>query len=438
MTTNFLSNVAAPQIYAHTLRLLDLWKMKAMLAPGCPFDASDDLVESSLDSIWAVTFGTDIGAIQSKIDSLRTAAPPVLPRTKADPAIFASTKLPAAFHSILYLCHGIGVAMQSIHPRLRHWVLRQTSLYKSAAAHKDLLIHDALVEAKIRSQANGMTTGGTTMLSAIDHLVRQQERVAGKEQRSTVYDSPTNRDELFGFIIAGHDTTSTTLMWCLKMLSDNPRTQEKLRKELQAAFQEEVRVDAIPNFRQVANSRIPFLDATVQEIFRLSQTQPGAIREAKVDTVVLGHAIPSGTNVFLMSNGGGYVKPDCFSNQIDEKLRGKTSVDSKRKKGSWDNSNIEQFMPERWIRVQDGIEVFDANAGPIQAFGGGVRECFGKRLAYLQMKMILTIIILKIDLSKTPTALSSYSAIDGLTHKPKQCFICPKLIQAQSRSSLVV
>lgn len=56
-------------------------------------------------------------------------------------------------------------------------------------------------------------------------------------------------------------------------------------------------------------------------------------------------------------------------------------------------------------------------------------ECFGKRLAYLQIKLSLVVILSTFNLQKTPESLSGYEAIDRLTHKPKQCYICPESIR---------
>ncbi|TKX26505.1 cytochrome P450 monooxygenase-like protein 9 [Elsinoe australis] len=371
MRNEFLKNVAARHIYVNALRLVEFWRIKSVLAPGCSFEVADDLTESALDSIWAVTFGTDVNTIQSRIDHLQN-APPSLSLTKVGAVVFPKAKLPDEVQSVLHLCDGIGFAMNSIHPRLGHWLYRQTRSYKSAVACKDRMIMEALNDAQNRLEAAKPTGESPPMLSAIDYLVQQENLSACKDGRRPIFDSAVNRDELFGFLIGGHDTTSTTLMWSLKMLSDNPRVQTKLRKVIQEVFPDMVDTNFVPHHEQIAASRIPFLDATIQEILRLALTQPGAIREAKVDTAILGLPVPKGTNVFLMSNGNGYVAPDRFVDQILEESRSRTCVNSRGKRGCWGN-DAECFIPERWIKLEEGIEIYDSKAGPIQAFGGGVR-----------------------------------------------------------------
>lgn len=46
------------------------------------------------------------------------------------------------------------------------------------------------------------------------------------------------RDELFGFLIAGHETTGTVIKWVLKWLTERQDVQSKLRVELLAMFPE--------------------------------------------------------------------------------------------------------------------------------------------------------------------------------------------------------
>jgi hypothetical protein len=142
-----------------------------------------------------------------------------------------------------------------------------------------------------------------------------------------------------------------------------------------------------------------------------------------VDTTVLGHAIPKGTDVFMLSNG-----PDFFSKPlpIDETRRSSTSRSSKsRPVGSWDPSTMNSFLPERWLVKDEGTgkEVFDALAGPHLGFGLGPRGCYGKRLAYLELRIIVVMVVWNFKLLRCPEDVSGYEAVDRLTRQPRQCFV---------------
>ncbi|EJT67975.1 hypothetical protein GGTG_14448 [Gaeumannomyces tritici R3-111a-1] len=56
-------------------------------------------------------------------------------------------------------------------------------------------------------------------------------------------------------------------------------------------------------------------------------------------------------------------------------------------------------------------------------FGLGTRGCFGRRLAYLEQRVSLTLLVWSFELSPCPPELSGYAAVDGLTHRPKQCYV---------------
>jgi cytochrome P450 len=56
-------------------------------------------------------------------------------------------------------------------------------------------------------------------------------------------------------------------------------------------------------------------------------------------------------------------------------------------------------------------------------FGLGPRSCFGRRLAYLELRLTLVMIFWNFELKKCPEELSSYNAITKLTRMPKQAFI---------------
>jgi cytochrome P450 len=230
--------------------------------------------------------------------------------------------------------------------------------------------------------------------------------------------SATN--QIFGFIVGAHDTTSTTISWGLKFLADNQNPQAKLRRSLRSSFEEAVIEKRLPNIHEIMNVSVPYLDAVIEEILRCANTASGTIRIALTDVEILGHTIPKGTEVFLMSNGPS-VRAPAF--QIDDSVRSPSYHSSKDRIGDWDPKDVTKFMPERWIAVEDGKEVFDPHAGPTFPFGLGTRGCYGRKLAYVQLRIVLLLMVWNFELQRCPEALSSYDAIDGVTHFPKQCYV---------------
>ena len=117
------------------------------------------------------------------------------------------------------------------------------------------------------------------------------------------YGTPTIPDELLGFLIAGHETTSSSLQWAIKLLADNQEAQSRLRDRLHKHYPDASRSKRAPSAEEIARSSIPYLDATVEEIMRMALTAPIAVRRAKIDTVLLGYHIPKDTEVYFMMNG---------------------------------------------------------------------------------------------------------------------------------------
>lgn len=82
----------------------------------------------------------------------------------------------------------------------------------------------------------------------------------------------------------------------------------------------------------------------------------------------------------------------------------------------WDPVDIGAFAPERWLKAEkseneDGKtveqEVFEPQAGPNLAFGAGLRACFGRRLAYLEMRTALTLLIWSFELREMGEKLNN-------------------------------
>ena len=159
----------------------------------------------------------------------------------------------------------------------------------------------------------------------------------------------------------------------------------------------------------------------LEEIVRCN-TSSSTVRIVKEDTDVLGYHIPAGTDICMLNNGPGYLSPGF---EIDEFRRSPSSRANKDNSGGeWDRTNMSAFDPDRWLtRDEKGAEVFNARAGPQLAFGLGLRGCFGKKLAYVEMRIMFVLIVWHFELKKAPPELSGYAAVDTLTHNPVQCFL---------------
>lgn len=80
------------------------------------------------------------------------------------------------------------------------------------------------------------------------------------------------------FMLAGNETSSTALTWCLWRLALNPDIQNKLREEVRAVQEEQPSLDTL--------YKLPYLDNVVHESLRLDAPVPITTRMAAVDTTI--------------------------------------------------------------------------------------------------------------------------------------------------------
>jgi len=127
----------------------------------------------------------------------------------------------------------------------------------------------------------------------------------------------------------------------------------------------------------------------------------------------------------MMGRSAGILKP---SHNIPDSLRSPTFHNAGGGKiGAWDESSPEKmlaFNPERWLKAKaNGSRVFDATLGPHLGFGADPRGCIGRKLAYLELRLAIVLVLWHFELQKVPEHLDSYEPIEQLTHNPLQCYV---------------
>ncbi|KAB1208111.1 hypothetical protein CJ030_MR7G013032 [Morella rubra] len=222
------------------------------------------------------------------------------------------------------------------------------------------------------------------------------------------------RDVVLNFVIAGRDTTATTLSWAIYMIMTDPDVANKLYMELKTLEEDQAKVQNVSlihydtedsgsfNRRVMqyadlldydALGRLYYLHAVITETLRLYPAVPQDPKGILEDDV-----LPDGTKV----KAGGMVTYVPYS--------------MGRMEYNW-GPDAASFKPERWLK--DGLFQnaspfkFTAFQIPVEVYGGfipeshldikavcllfhdlqaGPRICLGKDSAYLQMKMALAIL----------------------------------------------
>ena len=187
------------------------------------------------------------------------------------------------------------------------------------------------------------------------------------------------------FMIAGYDTTATTLSFASYLLSKHPEEQARLQDEIDQAF-----ADADGEFPDYSTIQsLSYLDMVVHETLRMYPPIPFLSREASVD-----YKIP-GTDVQLR-------KGDLVS-----------YVASGLHTDPAHYSHPDHFHPEHFSKEEK------AGRSPyaFQAFGQGPRACIGMRFALLEAKVALVAVCRNFTLlggTKTQEPLKQDSVV-GVT-----------------------
>jgi cytochrome P450 len=206
----------------------------------------------------------------------------------------------------------------------------------------------------------------------------------------------------------------------LKLISDHQSVQHELRHVLRTVFDAAVSESRQPTAHEIAKADIPFLDAVIDECLRIGGPAPMVAREAMTDTVLLGHHIPKGMTLLINNAGPGFkTKPV----EVVDSTRSESSI-AKTRGGTWNVDDLHLFKPERWLKTNDkGDVIYDAQAGPFLTFSLGPRGCFGRRLAYLEIRLILVLLLWNFHFKQLKGELVSYDTKESVTVMPKVCYV---------------
>ncbi|KAJ5902870.1 hypothetical protein N7495_003398 [Penicillium taxi] len=184
----------------------------------------------------------------------------------------------------------------------------------------------------------------------------------GSEKGFSFEELITNASAL---IIAGSETTATLLAGVTYLLLKNPQVLAKLQDEVRTAIhaEDEITFDTC--------NQLPYLQAVLTETLRMYPPVPSGlprIVDAQGD-IIAGHWVPGGT-VVSVPHLATYYSAKNFKYP-------------------------ESFIPER--HLNDARFEHD-NKEALQPFSFGPRNCIGRNLAYVEMRIILACMVYNFDM----------------------------------------
>ena len=415
----FMTKVTAPCIYQASQRLLQLWERKMHAAGGFPFDASEDIQQTMVEMIVPMLTGTHIDLLNSKKEQIGDDTV----RHRGNVANFRAY-YPPLYNALQTLSFYLDLTTQGISPPVYTWVFKKLPTFRKAQKTMDIFLTQIIGASRERLSKSPATNSGQ-VTCAIDQVLRCHPRDGMPDYREH---DEFLKDELLQLIIVGQSSTSSTPAWTLKWLADCPVAQHRLRQALLSAYPSIADSHgATPSLSHLLSINVPYLEAVIAETFRLSRVGPASFRHTTVDTQILGRFIPAHTNVMLVTDGPSQVLTKPLPvNAVD---RSDSSRKSAHRWPTWPHRNdLHEFKPERWLRDEVDekscpITLFNAKAGPLLPFSAGPRGCYGQKIAMMELRILLTMLVLRFKFVQLPSELSKYSSYDGLTKTPSCCYV---------------
>lgn len=327
----------ADAVAAETQAVIAGWEQ----APGAVVDVGEEMMQLALRAVARILFGTDVEATVDVVDRCFPVITDYVLRRGYSPANIPRT-----------------------------W---PTPGNKRAAAAMDELY--AVCDKIIAERRSGATAGGEDLLSLL---------AAATSTDDGEFDAAELRDQVLIFLLAGHETTATSLAFSLHLLARHPEQQARAREEISRVLG-----DRTPEAADL--DRLPYLTQVLKEAMRLYPAAPVIGRSSVAATEVGGRTIPAGSDVILAP----WV--------------------THRHPRYWPDPD--RFDPDRFTP--------EAEAGrPRYAwfpFGGGPRACIGQHFSMLESVIALAMILRAYEFEAVDTDIPLSAGITLQADGPIRC-----------------
>lgn len=210
---------------------------------------------------------------------------------------------------------------------------------------------DKLIYAEIQERREKLDPSRTDILSLM---------MAARDEASEPMTDVELRDELITLLVAGHETTATSLSWAFYWIHHLPQVREKLLQELDTLGEN-------PDPNRIF--QLPYLDAVYKETLRIYPVAMMAFQRMVLSPLeIAGYHFEPGT----------ILAPCIYLTHHREDLY----------------PEPKQFKPERFLERQFSPYEY-------LPFGGGNRRCIGMAFAQFEMKLILVTVLSRWQLELT-------------------------------------
>jgi len=330
--TKNLKTAMEESFVSHGKDFLQILEKKA--ATGEVFDIQELFVRYTFDTICEIGFGFHLDVLRSQGDPLAMKAFDRMQNTCA----FRFRIPPFVWR----LQRSLGIGIEG-----------------EMKAHAETLNKLLFEIVQTRSEQIAMDKDSDKSRDDFLTLFIKNELNQGKQPSATYL-----RDIVASFLIAGRDTTASTLTTMMKMLAEHPEVDQKVVEEINTELLPSDEV--YPKYHQLAKRGGKYISAVVNECLRL---QPPVPLDSKLCTKSC--VLPDGTPV---SEGTAIFYSPYYMG---------------RKESYWGPDALE-FKPERWLTRKDPPTPFE---NPV--FNAGPRTCLGIQMANFEAKLLAAMVLKK-------------------------------------------
>jgi cytochrome P450 len=193
--------------------------------------------------------------------------------------------------------------------------------------------------------------------------------LSAKDEEGNSLTDQELRDELITLLLAGHETTATSIGWTFERLLRTPRVLARLVAELGNSGGED------------------YVDAVIKETLRVRPVVTEVFRGLNEPVELGGYLFEPGT----------YLAASILLVQLDPDLY---------------PPDPHSFRPERFLEGAPESYTW-------VPFGGGVRRCIGAAFAQLEMKVVISTILKRVEL-RAPRPKAEKARFRGVTVLPSR------------------
>ncbi|PHT46362.1 hypothetical protein CQW23_15520 [Capsicum baccatum] len=245
-----------------------------------------------------------------------------------------------------------------------------------------LAVHELrkFIRSRIIDKKETLLTNNSDVVpsSFFDRLLAKSD----DHKKKSVFDENFYIDEAINLILGAEDTLCSALVWYFWLVSSNPQVEKEIVREI-------LQKEDSNNLKEMV-----YMHASICESMRLYPPVPQESKQAMKDDIWAdGTKVKKGTlvlyNIFAMGRS-----PKLWS------------------------ENWADFEPERWLEREDRTgnwRFIPKDPFTYPVFQAGPRTCIGKEIAFIQMKLVATIVLRRFQIVP---AVEGYSLVYGkLTNK---------------------